>query len=118
MPQRQAITELTSAVMVQQREQAAFVTVFGEVKSAVEELAVIVAAVYYYMVLVTVSKEQFVVVHLHTVVGSILAGHLDKEEPGILAWRAGPKMDSFQHTDHTSPTFSATCTTALQLLSP
>ena len=107
-------------MMVQQREQAAFVTVFGEVLSVVEELAVIVAAaaVYYYMVLVTVSKEQSIEVHLCTVVGSILAGHLDKEEPGILAWQAGPKMDSFQHTDHTSPTFSATCTTALQLLSP
>ena len=47
-------------MMVQQREQAAFVTVFGEVLSVVEELTVIVAAaaVYYYMVLVTVSKEQ------------------------------------------------------------
>ena len=89
----------------------------------VGELAAIVAATavaYYYMVLgTTVAKEQTVVVHnLRTVVGSILADHLDKEEPGILAWESGPRMDSFSYTDQASPAFSATCTTALQLLSP
>ena len=109
--------------MAQQREQAAFVAMFGEVKSVVGELAAIVAAaavVYYYMVLgTTVAKKQTAVVHnLRTVVGSILADHLDKEEPGILAWESGPKMDSFSYTDQASPAFSATCTTALQLPSP
>ena len=122
-PQQPDITELASAVMVQQREQAAFVAVSVEAKPVVEELDTIVAAaavVYYYMALgTTAAKEQTVVVHnLRTVVGSILRDHLDKEEPGILAWRSGPKMDSFHHTDQASLTFSATCTTALQLLSP
>ena len=88
----------------------------------VEELAAIVAAAvaYYYMVLgTTVVKKQTVAVHnLRTVAGSILADHLDKEEPGILAWESGPKMDSFSYTHQASPTFSATCTTALQLPSP
>ena len=71
------------------------------------------------MVLVTtVAKQRSVVVHLCTVVGNILVDHLDKEEPGILAWRPGLKKDPFPDTVPFSLEVSAPCTTSLQLPSP